>query len=217
MIRNIGWEQYFWGPVLSWYRVSWYFNRHCSNPFDKVYGLQGLLHPKNRVRIDYSICADELFFRILSNVCFNKISSSGPPRYRRKVFLPEDWGIIVHFLVALLDALKPRVPLTLLMHLVWVELKIRRVRDLDMETGKYREANGYAEYLEIFRSLWDDCPRQLRDMARKFPAVSQEPDIKWTPPPSYRVLRRSQKIRYLLSFNRAAKRSGIYSVGKHCE
>lgn len=217
LIRMSNWRFRFFSPVLSWFDLNGYFHHHCSNPLDKVYGLQGLLHPKDRILIEYGISKNELFFRVLLKVCFNKIKYPSTSRWKERVLQIYVWERVTYFLATLFEALKPDVPLIVLMNLLWVELKIRRIRIADYELDDYREPSNYTEYLKVFRLLWSECPPPMKEMAQTFPAVSIESDLKWTPPPSYRAFKRLQRIRYLLSFNRAAKLSGIHSERDHRE
>jgi hypothetical protein len=205
LILTTNWARDSRDSRLIWAELAGYFPHHCSNPLDKVYGLQGLLDPKLRIAVDYDVSEDELFFRLLSNVCFNKISHVTPPRHEGGYLNFYHWKEIISLIAALLEALKPSVPLTVLMHILWAELKIRGVEIQDKDSGQWRKASSYDEYLDAFRSLWDDCPDLMKDMARGFPAVSTDPSPEWIPPPSYRSFRRLQRIRCIMFIIRVAR------------
>lgn len=63
---------------LRWFRcmqlAGW---THCADPRDKVYGIQNLLEPHLRIDVDYSLSAEDIFFRAASVYLKSRLFSTG--------------------------------------------------------------------------------------------------------------------------------------------
>ena len=210
-------EAEFRTEICGWNELAIYFRQECTNILDRVYGLQGLLPYELRVAVDYSISADELFFRLVSKLCFPHAYSLAPSFNiaERIRGTEEAWSSITMLIGAFMDALELRIPPGVVKRLIWTEMRIQGVMILDKviegslpwsseKTRFRRQPKDYVEFRGTFDSL---CKRVMDPMVETAPAYT------WIPPPSYHAIRRSQKLRYIRALNSKSKMKIWY--GEH--
>lgn len=184
----------------EWLDIYHFLGHDCSNFLDKVYGIQGLLDSQFRVPVDYSISADNLFFRLFPIFVSCTIRMvSNPPWTEAPLF---DWRNLVTLLRALGRALKVTFLPSVAMDLVVAELEIIGVQIYDQPTKRlkiwpWRSPENPPDLPEFVRLLWSRAIFGWLDDATLEESAPISTAHIWNPPPSYFALQREQKRRRL--------------------
>lgn len=165
-------------PNLDRNELQSFLSCNCTYIVEKVYGLQGLLHPKHRLPVDYQISPDELFFRSFT-ISLQEAHQKTEDGKSEEI----NWKLFVNLLETLGSALELEFPPAVVMDLVLTEMKIVGIRYLD-----------HKQIAQVARELRPVLSNntKVEDTYWNFKA--------WVSPPSYLAIRSNQRLRYSKSW-----------------